>query len=270
MPIAAPIIGAVASSVVGKAMGGGSDSGGSQATDRAPWEPAQPFLKDLIKDGQSLYAKYQQNPFSDTQKTAYQNQFTMNDTFNNQIMPGLLKGFQGLLGPGFGDISSQLSGGLSARNQGLLSSASTPQYSQDQLQGAGQFIQANLDNPALIKQKANEYNLSNADLLRASQTVAPNATMAGVNEYMGRQDPQYAKPSFGLLDFSQYSRMPTAQATALANETPAQRAAREEQEYLLWLARQAAGGGSGGGVGNSATGGGSPGDADGVGDSTGE
>lgn len=122
MPAAIPIAGAVAGSVVSGAMNK-SGSGGSQTVDKSPWEPAQPFLKDLIKDGQSLYANYQQNPFSDAQKTAYQNQFTMADQYNNQIMPGLLQGFQGLLGSKFGDISSGLVGGLQGAQQRQMASA---------------------------------------------------------------------------------------------------------------------------------------------------
>lgn len=123
MPGAAvPIIGAVAGQLASKAING-SGSGGSQTVDKSPWEPAQPFLKDLIKDGQSLYSHYQKNPFSDAQKTAYQNQMTMNDAYNNQIMPGLLKGFQGLLGSNFGDISSGLLGGLQGAQQRQMASA---------------------------------------------------------------------------------------------------------------------------------------------------
>ena len=276
MPAAIPIAGAVAGSVVSGAMNK-SGSGGSQTVDKSPWEPAQPFLKDLIKDGQSLYSNYQQNPFSDAQKTAYQNQFTMADTYNNQIMPGLLKGFQGLLGSGFGDISSALSGGLSGRNQGLLNAAAPSQsYSPEQNQGAANFIRQNIENPGVIRQEASRLGLSNADVLKAAQTQDPNIAMNQVNQLMGRQDPQYAKPSFGLLDFSQYSPWTNgsmtpnaqAQAQALANETPEQRARREQEEWFLWNMNRGNGGGTGAAAGGSATGGASPGD-DG-GDSTGE
>lgn len=278
MPAAIPIAGAVAGSVVSGAMNK-SGSGGSQSTDKSPWEPVQPFLKDLTKDGQSLYANYQQNPFSDAQKTAYQNQFTMNDMFNNELMPALGKGLSGLLGPQFGDIGGILSGGLQKRNQGLLGSANQSQnYSPEQLQGAGQFIKSNIENPGMIQQEASRLGLSNADVLRAAQTQDPNIRMNQVNQFMGRQDPQYAKPSFGLIDFAQYSPWTNgsmtpnaqAQAVALANETPQQRLQREQEEYYRMMMYMGAGGGGSAGVGNSATGGGSPGDGDGVGDSTGE
>lgn len=253
MPVAAPIAGAVASGVVSKAMSKGS-SGGSSSTDKSPWGPAQPFLEDLVKDGQSLYANYQQNPFSDAQKTAYQNQFTMNDMFNNELMPALGKGLSGLLGPSFGDIGGILSGGLSRRNSGLLGFASQSQnYTPEQIAGAGQFIRQNIENPGLIKQEANRLGLSNADVLRAAQTQDPNIAMNQVNQFMGRQDPQYARPSFGLIDFSQYSPWTNgtmqaasqARAQQLANETPAQRQQRELEEYWAWMNNYSAGAGTG-------------------------
>lgn len=245
MPVAAPIAGAVASGVVSKAMNKGG-SAGSQTQDKSPWEPAQEPLKALIKDGQSLYQNLQQNPFSDTQKTAYQNQFTMADQYNNQIMPGLLQGFQKLLGPGFGDITGGLLGGVSGATQRQMPATQT--YSPEQVQGAGSFIRQNIDNPALIKQEASRLGLSNADVLRAAQTQDPNINMNQVNQYMGRKDPQYAKPSFGLLDFSQYTpaiQAAAAQAQQLAAETPEERRRREEQEYWNWMMNYSAGAGTG-------------------------
>lgn len=273
MPAAIPIAASVAGAAVSSSMNKGASSG-SQTTDRSPWEPAQPFMQDLIKDGQSLYSNYQQNPFSDAQKTAYQNQFTMNDMFNNELMPALGKGLSGLLGPQFGDIGGILSGGLQKRNQGLLGSASQSQnYSPEQLQGAGQFIKSNIENPGMIQQEASRLGLSNADVLRAAQTQDPNIRMNQVNQFMGRQDPQYAKSSYGLLDFSQYSPWTNgtmtpasmAQAQALAAETPAQRTQREQEEYLRWLMLQGAGDGSGDGGGGGGVGAGGNAGASGAG-----
>lgn len=273
MPVAAPIAGAVASGVVSKAMSG-SGSGGSQSTDKSPWGPAQPFLENLVKDGQSLYSNYQQNPFSDAQKTAYQNQFTMNDQFNNQIMPGLMKGFQGLLGSNFGDISSGLLGGLSGATQRQSGAQQSRNYSPEQVQEAGQFIRQNIENPGLIQQRASQLGLSNADILQAAQTQDPNIRMNQVNQFMGRQDPQYARPSFGLLDFAQYSPWTSgtmqsaaqARAMQLANETPAERSLREQEEW--WNMLRGAGG-AGTGAGGDAPSGGAPGTGGSPGDSAG-
>lgn len=251
---------------------GGGSSGGGSTSSSEPWEPAQDLLKGVLKDTGDLRTHYQQNPFNDLQKTAYQNQFNQLDNFNNQIVPGMMQGLQSLLGPQFGNI------GLGASRAAQQSQpAARPAWSQDQLKEGGQFMRDNIENPAAVKERAGLLGLTNQDLLQAAQTQDPNIRMNQVEQYMGRQDPQYAKQSFGQIDWNAQNPYRNGSITPaqtreqmLANETPEQRARREQEEWYLWNMNRGAGGGGGGGVGNSATGGGSPGDGDGVGDSTGE
>ena len=84
MPIAAPIVGALASTALSKVMSKGS-SGGESTSSSEPWAPAQDLLKNVLKDTGDLRTYYQQNPFNDQQKTAYQNQFNQVDNYNNQV-----------------------------------------------------------------------------------------------------------------------------------------------------------------------------------------
>jgi hypothetical protein len=59
------------------ALGGAASSGGSSTSTTAnkePWAAAQPWLKSNLGLGQQLQAQYAANPFSATQKQAYNNQ----------------------------------------------------------------------------------------------------------------------------------------------------------------------------------------------------
>lgn len=79
---AAPYVGAI---------GGALTSGDKTATQtREPWAAAQPWLKDMIAQGQQLQQQYQANPFSSTQQQAYGNLFGLLNQFNTQMAPGLL------------------------------------------------------------------------------------------------------------------------------------------------------------------------------------
>lgn len=64
-----------------------------QTMTKDPWGPAQPYLKGLMADGATLYDQYKQTPFSDQQKTAYNNLGGLLNTINANA-GGLMSGFQ--------------------------------------------------------------------------------------------------------------------------------------------------------------------------------
>lgn len=339
--------------MVSSAMNKSSNGGGSSASASSePWAEAAPWLKNNVRKGQELQEQYEAQPFNALQQTAYQNAFNDIDSYRNSFMPSMMQFAGGLLGPNFqmpgaytaagmsqqqqlaaqqgaqlgaqwgaagllGNVPSragpawsqeQLQGAgnfirdnidnpelirqeasrLGLSNTDLLSAARTvdpnismaqvnqymgredpqygspyggrPRWSTEQLQGAGNFIRDNIENPALIKQEAARLGLSNADILSAAQTVNPGIAMGQVDQYMGRRDPQYARPSFGLIDwnnsFPRVSANATVAAQTQAGETPEQRRRREEEEYYRMLMMNGAGdgigddGGGGGGVGS--------------------
>ena len=70
------------------------DSRDQQSTSsRDPWGPAQPYLRAMMADGASLYDRYKNNPFSEQQKTAYNNLGGLLNTINSNA-GGLMSGFQ--------------------------------------------------------------------------------------------------------------------------------------------------------------------------------
>jgi hypothetical protein len=100
-----------AASVVGllggvKSLTQGDKNGGAGATSSssAPWEPAQPYLKQNLQTNADLQKFYQQSPFSDLQKQQYKglldvlanNQSAGNSLLNNASAFG--KSNRGLLG----------------------------------------------------------------------------------------------------------------------------------------------------------------------------
>lgn len=221
-----------------------SGGGGSSTASKEPWAEAAPWLKDNIKKGQDLQRRYEEQPFNPLQQTAYQNAFSDIDNYRQDFMPAMMQYASGLMGPGFKLPQSYAPGGQGAPAQGspgLMTVSGQGQggsgFSQTPEQAAvtGQWIAANADNPALIKQHAQRYGMSNADLLQAAQSVDPNMTTAQVEQYMGRRDPQYARPAFGLIDWNSAGmRGPVAPAPAPApaaeSDSEAQRRKREEEE----------------------------------------
>ncbi len=81
-----------------------------QTATRDPWSKAQPFLEQLLGQGQQLATRYQQQPFSPAQQQAYANMGGLLGGIN-QSMPGLLS-----------QMSSQqqfVRGGQPTRTQGV-------------------------------------------------------------------------------------------------------------------------------------------------------
>lgn len=123
MSFLAPIAGAV----VGGLM---SDGGGSQTASKEPWSEAAPWLKANIKTGQALQSAYEKNPFNSLQQTAYQNQFSNLDRFNNDLTPALMRQISGLLGSNFQLPQSYMQAPQAQQAQqaptGLLSPQASP------------------------------------------------------------------------------------------------------------------------------------------------
>ena len=79
--------------LAGGLFGAASGKDSTQTSSRDPWGPAQPFLTQLIGQGQTLATDLQAHPFSDAQKTAYGNNASLLNAINTGA-PGLLAGFQ--------------------------------------------------------------------------------------------------------------------------------------------------------------------------------
>ena len=87
---------------LGSVFGGVAGAMGSrdqqQTSSRDPWAPAQPFLKDLLSQGQQLQQQYLQQPFSPQQQAAYNN------------IGGLLNAVNNSAGGLFGGMTANASG----------------------------------------------------------------------------------------------------------------------------------------------------------------
>lgn len=81
-------LGAIAGGLLGAAASG--DTKTEATSQKDPWAPAQPYLKDNLKTNAALQAQYAQTPFNAQQQTAYQNSFNDSDNFRNNVAPGLL------------------------------------------------------------------------------------------------------------------------------------------------------------------------------------
>lgn len=79
----------LAGAALGGLLGGGSSGGQTQTQSRDPWSAAVPWLSANLGLGQNLQKYYQQNPFSEQQKQAYDNSFNMSDRYR-QAMPQLM------------------------------------------------------------------------------------------------------------------------------------------------------------------------------------
>jgi len=101
-----------------------------------------------------------------------------------------------------------------------------PTYTAEQYAAAGQWMLANLDNPALIAQTAAELNLSIEELTLAAQTVNPTVTVDAVEDYFVDNYVNFDKPFEGGI----YAFETAAERDAyLASGDPALRAFYEAQ-----------------------------------------
>ncbi|MBK8108733.1 MAG: hypothetical protein IPK42_25115 [Betaproteobacteria bacterium] len=67
-----------------------TDEEQTTTTKNEPWAPAQPWIKDNIAAGQALQKRYTDQPFSPGQTTAYQNLYGLLNSYNTEMLPGLL------------------------------------------------------------------------------------------------------------------------------------------------------------------------------------
>lgn len=76
----------------GAALGAASSQDQEQTTTtkNEPWGPAQDWIKSNIASGQALQQKYTDQPFSPGQQTAYGNLYGLLNSYNTEMLPGLL------------------------------------------------------------------------------------------------------------------------------------------------------------------------------------
>jgi hypothetical protein len=89
--------------------------------------------------------------------------------------------------------------GAPAANQ---NNAAPGRFTEDQYRGAGQWMLAHLNNPALIAAKAAELGLTTNELATAARTVNPAITDDQVDEFFGAAGFRYGPVSQRLQDFN--------------------------------------------------------------------
>lgn len=112
-------IGAVAGGLLG-ASGSKKSSGGTEQVKKEPWEAAQPWLKNLLTEGQDLQNYYKANPFNQQQQDAYNNIFSDMNMFRSQIAPGLFGKANEMMGSNYQRRSFDRPGLVGYSTQGLL------------------------------------------------------------------------------------------------------------------------------------------------------
>lgn len=78
--------------ILGGVLGAATSRDQTQTKTNAPWEPAQPFIKQQLAQGQKMAADLAANPFSQQQQTAYNNYGGLLNNINSGAQ-GLLAGF---------------------------------------------------------------------------------------------------------------------------------------------------------------------------------
>lgn len=75
----------------------GKDTTTTQSSSKDPWGPAQPYLLDNLKTNAAMQRYYQENPFSNEQKAAYQGVFNANANgmANAPVMSQIANNFMG-------------------------------------------------------------------------------------------------------------------------------------------------------------------------------
>lgn len=178
------VVGAVASGVVNKAMSKGQDKNGgagTQTVNKAPWQPAENWLKQNLATGQALQDQYMANPFSALQTAAYNNSNAQGDYMRN-LVPSLLGQIQGqqvgfdrnnpLAKPTAFNYDDPTGAGL---NQTSLLGLSNSSLNQDQLKAdAAKYLAANAaPNEEVVEKDGKLYSLQKKiDPLGAKVTKA--------------------------------------------------------------------------------------------------
>lgn len=84
------IVASVGGSIVGGMLSDSGGGGGSSSTaTKDPWAAADPWLRDLITQGQQLSGYYQKTPFNQIQQTGMQNALTDNDSLRQSVVPAM-------------------------------------------------------------------------------------------------------------------------------------------------------------------------------------
>jgi hypothetical protein len=73
----------------------------ANAANNALRNQAMPYALQNLKTNDFLQKFYQKQPFNDQQKTGYQNQNNLIDSFNGQVAPGLLNFANGMMGQSY-------------------------------------------------------------------------------------------------------------------------------------------------------------------------
>ena len=244
MPAAlAPIAGAVV---------GGLMSDDQQSTaSREPWAPAQPWLRENIRQGQSLQDFYQRNPFSPMQQAAYRNIFQGYDTYNNNVAPALQaivqKYMPGYQAPqGRAESYAQPSTGLldmrahdDPSNPTRSAAPQAPQLDVTGVRNApnpsvvDEYFRQNPDVAAAFTQ--NNYGLSRDDFART------HYDRYGRNEQRAWPGPaQYA----GLLNFERDNPFRNGAVPSMADEEERLRRQQQFAAPMVSYVDQLAGGGA--------------------------
>ena len=112
---------------------------------KEPWKKVQPWLENLITQGQTLGDYYTQNPFNSIQQGAINNQLSDYNTYRNAIMPGLMGFANKLRGTNYQRGNAT---GASTNNAGLLSGTSTGQSGAQGLLGSSGAFPTSFSMPA--------------------------------------------------------------------------------------------------------------------------
>lgn len=168
---------------------GGDDS--QTEAKREPWAPAQPYILDQLKSGKKLQDYYQQNPFNPQQQTSYQNLYGDLDNFRQNVAPGLMD-----------FANNAMTSSYQRRpvgNPGDGAGYTRGQQPQQQPQG---LLQTGQQQPQ----------------------PGPFSTYQGPQQPAGQQ--QYARPSYGLIDFQAQNPFTNGAIPAAA---PAQQPLMDEE-----------------------------------------
>jgi hypothetical protein len=161
----------------------------ANAANNALRNQAMPYALQNLKTNDFLQRYYQQTPFNDTQKTGYQNQNNLIDSFNGEVAPGLLNFANGMMGQsysrqkggapgsaaGYGGL---LQGAGNAAPQGLMAFTMPKQQAFGQIDWEKQnpFSAQNLKGTDLQNLSETQDGFDSAAYLAANSDVAAHGT----------------------------------------------------------------------------------------------